>query len=199
MILAAVFSLVLGVFCGLFLFQPQLTAFFSEASDYILLILMFSVGISVGANKTVFEKLRQHSFKILFLPVTIIAGSLAGGVVCSFLLGDSFKTALSIASGMGWYSLSGVMLTELLGADVGTIAFLANMMREIFAFLLIPVLIHYADAYTAIAPAGATSEDTSLPVLIRYAGEDAVVIAVINGMLCSAAVPVLINFFCKFL
>ena len=44
-----------------------------------------------------------------------------------------------------------------------------------------------------IAAAGATSEDTTLPMLIRYTNEETVVFAVLNGIICSTFVPVLIS------
>ena len=49
--------------------------------------------------------------------------------------------------------------------------------------------------YAAIAPAAATSEDTTLAMLIKYTNEEVVVMAVFNGVLCSAMVPILIRFF----
>ena len=38
-------------------------------------------------------------------------------------------------------------------------------------------------------------EDTTLALLIRCTREEVVVLAVVNGVLCSAAVPFLIRFF----
>lgn len=89
------------------------------------------------------------------------------------------------------------MVTELLGAQAGTVTFLSNVLRELLAFALIPILMKKAGAYSAIAAAGATSEDTTLPVMIRYGGEEVALIAVLNGMLVSAAVPICINFICQ--
>lgn len=97
---------------------------------------MLSVGISVGANKGVFQKLREHHVKILLIPIGVILGSIFGGVVCSLFLGESLRDSLMIVSGLGWYSLSGVLVTELAGAKIGTIAFLCNLLREIFSFMI---------------------------------------------------------------
>ena len=47
--------------------------------------------------------------------------------------------------------------------------------------------------FTAIAPAGATSEDSTLPVLIKYTNEEVTVIAVVNGVICSLVVPIILN------
>ena len=100
-----------------------------------------------------------------------------------------------IVSGLGWYSLSGVLVTELAGAKIGTIAFLCNLLREIFSFMIIPVVVKYFNGYAAIAPAAVTSEDTTLPMLMKYTSGEVVMMAVLNGIICSAAVPVLIKLF----
>ena len=113
----------------------------------LLYVLMFSVGISVGANKGVFQKLREHHVKILLIPTGVILGSIFGGVVCSLFLGESLRDSLMIVSGLGWYSLSGVLVTELAGAKLGTIAFLCNLLREIFSFMIIPVVVKYFNGY----------------------------------------------------
>lgn len=195
MIIAVIISLIVGVICGQWVFGEQTVQVFSGVSDIALVVLMFAVGISVGANKEVFKKLKQYNLKILMIPLGIILGSIVGGIVCAMLMGMNLNESVAITSGLGWYSLSGVLLTDLAGADVGTIAFLANLFREILAFMMIPFLAKYLNHYTAIAPAAATSEDTTLPVLIKYTSEEVVVIAVINGVVCSMMVPILTNTF----
>ena len=194
MIWIALASLLAGIGCGHWLFSPGTVQLFSVLSEYALYLLMFAVGISVGANRTVFRKLREYNLKILLIPAGILLGTVLGGLAAGPLLGMPVKDALSVACGLGWYSLSGVLLTDLAGPAVGSVAFLSNLMREILSFLMIPFVARHFNFYTAIAPAAATSEDTSLPMLIKYTSGDVVVIAVINGVVCSALVPVLINF-----
>ena len=153
------------------------------------------VGISVGLSKGVFAKVKSYGFRVLLLPLSITAASAAAGLFCAPLTGLDLGESVAIASGMGWYSLTGILLTGLAGAEVGAIGFLGNLLREMFSFLVIPWIAAHLNHYTAIAPAGATSEDTTLAVLIRCTREEIVVLAVCNGVLCSAAVPVLIRFF----
>ena len=195
MIIIALISLVAGVLFGQFVFDVNVINMFSHISDYALYILMFAVGISVGTNKQVFRKLKEYHVKIIIIPFGIIIGSIFGGIVCSIVLKMPLNESLSIASGLGWYSLSGVLLTNLGGAQLGSLAFLSNIMRELFSFLSIPFVAKHFNKYTAIAPAAATSEDTTLPMLIKYTSADVAVMAVINGVICSAVVPILINFF----
>lgn len=193
MIIAAVICLLLGIVCGQFFFVPKMVELFSMVADYALIVLMFSVGISVGENKVLFRKMREYNVRVMVIPAGIVVGSLLGGIVGSLVLQMPLRESLCIASGMGWYSLSGVLLTDLVGAEIGTIAFLSNILREILTFLLIPVLAKYLNPYTAIAPAGATSSDTSLSILMKYTNEEVAMMAVINGLLCTALIPVLIN------
>ena len=199
MIKAIILSLIIGIVYGQFFLEPEYAVNFSYLSDIALVVLMFSVGISVGANKQVFHKIKEHHIKILIIPIGIILGSVAGGFLCSILMDMPLNVSVAITSGLGWYSLSGVLITDLAGADLGTIAFLANLFREILSFMLIPVVAKYCNHYTAIAPAAATSEDTTLPVLIKYTSEEVVIMAVINGVICSMMVPVLTNLFYRIL
>lgn len=194
MIPVAILSLVGGILLGHYVFTPPLADFFTAFSDYILVALMFSVGIAVGGNKLIFQKLRQYNHRVLVIPLGIIVGSVLGGIVCGLLLREDLNISTAIASNLGWYSLSGVIITDLIGAQAGATAFLAGLMRESLAFMMIPLLAKYCNRYTTIAPAAATSEDTTLPMIIKYTDGEVVILAVLNGVLCSAAVPFLIHF-----
>lgn len=153
------------------------------------------VSISIGMHRGILSKIREYHIKIFIIPAGIIAGSIVGGIICSLLLKIPVGQGTAIASGMGWYSLAGAAISELGGAKLGSIAFMSNLMREIFSFFLIPLIALKLNDLTCIAPAGATSEDTTLPVMLKYTNEETVVLSVLNGMLCSFAVPVLISVF----
>lgn len=193
MVFLVIGVLILGILCGQYLFTSEIVVLLNDLSGYILYLLMFSVGLSVGTNKTVFRKMRAYHFYVLVIPFGIIIGSLVGGAVCSWILKTPLIEGLSIVSGLGWYSLSGVLLGASLGAEVGTLAFMSNLLREILSFVSIPFIVKHFNTYTAIAPAAATSEDTTLPILMKYANEETVLLAVFNGVICSLAVPVLIK------
>ena len=72
MIKAIILSLIIGVVYGQFFLEPSHVVNFSYLSDIALVVLMFSVGISVGANKQVFSKIKEHHIKILIIPIGII-------------------------------------------------------------------------------------------------------------------------------
>lgn len=195
MIGVAVGALVLGAAYGLAGVSFAPVDFVAERSEAILYALMFFVGISVGGSRGLLGKLRQYHVRVLIIPAGIVAGSVAGGLLCAPLAGMSLPEGAAVASGLGWYSLAGVMMTDIAGAQVGSITFLANLLRELVSFFSIPWIAKHLNYPTCIAPAGATSEDTTLPMLIRCTNGETVVLSVLNGVICSALVPVLIEGF----
>ena len=193
-VLLMVLALILGLMYGLFGLDFAFLNLISENTDMVLYILMFSVGISIGMQKGIFSKIREYHLKIFIIPIGIIIGSLLGGVICSLILKMPIGYGTAITSGLGWYSLAGVTLSNLVTAEIGSIAFMSNLMREMFSFVLIPFLAVHFNYYTCIAPAGATSEDTTLPLMLKYTDEETVVLSVFNGVICSFMVPILISF-----
>ncbi len=108
---AILIVLVLGIGAGYFM-PADLSAFIDSASSYMLLILLFSVGIDMGLNKEVFTRIKELGFKILLIPFGVVVGSLCGGVLTALLVKLSIKEGLAISAGLGWYSLSGILITE---------------------------------------------------------------------------------------
>lgn len=193
MIVMMICSLILGLLYGMSGMEWNMLNVLSQNTDVILYTLMFSVGISVGMQKGIFAKIKEYHIKIFIIPLGIIVGSLAGGVLCALILEIPIGYGTAISSGLGWYSLAGVTISNLVNAEFGSIAFMSNLMREMFSFILIPFLAVHFNNYTCIAPAGATSEDTTLPVMLKYTNEETVVLSVFNGVVCSLMVPVLIS------
>ena len=194
MVILAVIALVLGTFYGLSGLEFTLFDYLASHTDYILYATMVLVGISVGLHESIVEQMKKYHLKLLLIPMGIVAGSLIGGVICSFVLNEPMRESLAISGGLGWYSLTGVAIGNLSGAEYGSIAFLSNLMREIISFFVIPVIAVKFNYYTCIPPAGATSEDTTLPMMIRYTDEKTVVFSVLNGVICSACVPAIMSF-----
>lgn len=199
MILIAVGSLIAGVAYGLSPLDFAIVGALVDHSDFVLYALMFFVGISVGMSKGLIGKIREYGVRLLIVPAGIIVGSFAAGLACAPICGLSLGESAAVASGMGWYSLVGVVLADLAGAQVGSIAFLSNLLRELVSFLIIPWIARNLNYPTCLAPAGATSEDTTLPMIIRCTNEETVVLGVINGIVCSAAAPVLVAICSQFM
>ena len=186
--------LVLGIGAG-YLMPADLSAFIDSASSYMLLLLLFSVGIDTGLNKAVFTRIKELGFKILLIPFGIVVGSLCGRVLTSFLVSLSAKESLAISAGLGWYSLSGVLITEAGNPVGGTIAFLANVFREMLTFIIVPFVASHLNYYCAIAPAGATSMDTTLGIISKNTNGTIAVLSFVNGVICTFIVPILVPLF----
>lgn len=193
LVLLTILSLIFGIAYGHSDIDIAFLSVLAEHSNIVLYILMFSVGISIGMHDGIIQKIKEYHIKIFIIPAGIIAGSLLGGLLCSAILRMPVGYATAVTSGLGWYSLAGATISKLAGAELGSIAFLSNLMREIFSFFIIPFLAMRLNYYTCIAPAGATSEDTTLPVMLKYTNEETVVLAVLNGVICSLFVPILIS------
>lgn len=195
MTISIIIAVVVGMLCGYFVMPQNMIDNLNTLSTISLNFLILSVGIDVGSNKNLIKNLKKSGFKIILIPACIILGSLAGGILTALIYNLSFKSSLSIASGFGWYSLSGIMLTNLDGPQVGTTAFLTNVFRELIAVILIPIIAVKLNYYTTIAPAGATSMDTTLPLIAKATTPEITVISFLNGVILSSLVPIFISFF----
>lgn len=194
MSLAILAVLVLGIGAGYFM-PADLSAFIDSASSYMLLILLFSVGIDMGLNKEVFTRIKELGFKILLIPFGVVVGSLCGGVLTALLVKLSIKEGLAISAGLGWYSLSGILITEAGNPVGGTIAFLANVFREMLTFIVVPFVASHLNYYCAIAPAGATAMDTTLGIISKNTNGTIAVLSFVSGVICTLLVPVLVPIF----
>ena len=193
MVLLALVALLAGVACGPFGGElPAVDALLSS-SDLILNLLMISVGMSIGMQRGIARKICQYNVRALVIPLGVTIGSVAGGVACALVTGYSLAESISIAGCMGWYSLGGVTIGALSGGMYGGVAFLSNLMREMLSFCCIPLLARHLSPAVCVAAAGATSEDTTLPMMMKYTDEESVVLSVLNGVICSTLVPVLIS------
>ena len=139
---------VLGTLCGVFHLIPVDVVMDSEISFYALCALMFSVGLSVGNDPQTLKNFRSLNPRLVFLPVMTILGTLAGSAAVSLILTHrSVTDCLAVGSGFGYYSLSSIFITEYKGAELGTIALLANISREILTLLAAPLLVRWSGSY----------------------------------------------------
>ena len=196
MIVFALIALVAGVLCAQFWFSLELCAAMDPFSDIMLAALVFTVGIDIGQNREVLAGLKKIGFRVLLVPAAEIIGTLLPGTLLGIALGFQANVAAGISSGFGWYSLSAVMLSDMVSPQIGTISFLSNIFREVIAILTIPLIAKYLGKYTAIAPAGATSMDTTLSVVKKYTNDEVAVVSILNGVILTALVPVLVTLFC---
>lgn len=188
---------ILGSCCGYFQLLPAFVTQ-SNLSYYALCALMFSVGISIGNNPQTLRNFRSLNPRLIFLPVMTISGTLAGSAVVSFLLPHrSLTDCLAVGSGFGYYSLSSIFITEYKGAELGTVALLANISREIVTLLAAPLLVRWFGNLAPISAGGATTMDTTLPIITQTAGQQFVIVSIFHGFVVDFSVPFLVTLFCS--
>lgn len=189
---------VLGIIVGLCDVIPD-SFVNSDVSYYALCCLMFCVGISIGCDTSVLKSFKEVNPRLMMLPIMTILGTLAGCAAVSILLGHRQLTdCLAIGSGCGYYSLSSIFITQYRGAELGTIALLANISREILTLLCAPLLAKYFGRLAPISVGGATTMDTTLPIITRYSGESFIIVSIFHGFCVDFSVPFLVTFFCSF-
>lgn len=167
--------------------------YLAQTSNLLLIILLFLVGVSVKAGGISLREIliNRHGIQIALI---VIAGSLVGGYLCALLTNTELFASLAVASGFGWYTLSGVLIGNSLGPVLGSTAFLFDLTRELIALTVIPMLMRI-NSGTAIGISGATAMDFTLPLIERSGGAAMVPVALSSGFILSFLSPVLILFF----
>ena len=85
-----------------------------NVSMMILYALMFQVGLSVGCSPNLKAILRNFKPKMLLLPLATISGTLLFSAIISVALVQWHVTdCMAVGSGMGYYSLSSILITQL--------------------------------------------------------------------------------------
>ena len=159
---------------------------------------MFFVGISIGNDTKTLKSFRSVNPRLMMLPVMTVFGTLAGTAAASALLPHRHLfVCLAIGSGFGYYSLSSIFITQYKGAELGTIALLANILREILTLLCAPLLAKYFGKLAPISMGGATTMDTTLPIITRTSGQDFIIVSIFHGFCVDFSVPFLVTFFCS--
>ena len=166
----------------------------SDLSTYALYVLMFLAGIGIGADRKSWHVLRTINIKIFLVPAGIIIGTFTGVTLASLLLPSlHLREVLAVGAGFGYYSLSSIFISELHSQSLGLVALLSNMFREIITLLFTPLLVKYFGKLGGIASGGATSMDTTLPVISKYSGKEYAIISLFSGIILTILVPVLVT------
>lgn len=168
-----------------------------DYSFYVLAALMFSVGFSLGHQPDTIQQFRRIHSRVLFLPLTTVVGTFLGVLIVSFFSERSVFDFLAVGSGFGYYSLSSILITEYKGIELGTIALLANILREIITLLFAPVMVKYFGKLAPIAAGGATTMDTTFPIIIRTSGKEFSVVSIYHGFVMDLSVPFLVTLCCS--
>ena len=169
----------------------------ARVSTYVLYALMFCVGVTLGHDETLAGRVRRLDPRLALLPVMTAVGTLAGAALATpFLPPLAVTDTLAVGSGFGYYSLSSIFIADFRGAELGTVALLCNVMREIFTLLAAPLVARWCGPLAAVSIGGATTFDTTLPVITQAAGKPYAVVSIFHGCTLDFSVPFLVTFFC---
>ena len=185
-------------------FQPE--ADMHNWSLCILYALMLQVGIGIGSNRSLRKELKKLSPKMLLVPAATITGTLAFSAAASLLLSQwSVFDCMAVGSGFAYYSLSSILITQFkepsiglqLATELGTIALLRNIIREMMSLVGAPLSRKYFGQLAPISAAGVNSMDVLLPSITRCSGKEVMPIAIFHGILIDLSVPFFVNLFCN--
>lgn len=168
-----------------------------QSSYYTLCLLLACVGFSIGQNKELRNTLKHIKKGYILMPLVTIVGTWLGALITSLLFADrSLTDWLAVSSGFGYYSLSSILITEARGIELGTVALMYNVMRELMTLLFAPLLLKAFGPLAPISIGGATTADTTLPTLSRISGTQYVPVAIFHGLMVDLSVPFLVPLFC---
>ena len=187
----AFFALGIGILLGLIINHSNTQ--FTFNSWYLLLVFIFLIGIELA--HTQFDR-SWLSWRVLLVPAAAFVGSCLAAIINYLILSHDYtlNEMMALAQGYGWYSMSGILFTELHSAKLGGIALLTDLFREIFAILLMYCL-GWRFPRSAISSAGATSMDVTLAMVKQSCGTHYIPHAMMSGLILSLLAPLLISLF----
>lgn len=190
----ALFALGFGILLSRSGYIPQpLLKYADEISFAALCWMVFAVGVIIGTQRDVWRKVMRERWRLILLPVGTIMFSAFAAAIVGKLMGISAPISATIGSACGWYSLSGVAVAKVWGAEAGLLAFTVNFLRELIAFGLVPIIARHSK-FAAIALCGATAADTTLPVIAKSTNPEGALVGLISGGIITASVPFVIAF-----
>jgi uncharacterized membrane protein YbjE (DUF340 family) len=178
------------------LFTPLFGWYDSSLVRYLLYGMLFFVGMSLVQKNISFKGILSDK-TVLLLPLFTIAGSYLGALLTPLVTPYTIREGLGMVSGFGWYSLSGILISDLGYPVLGSVSFLVNLLRESFAFFLIPLFGRLGRRYfyPAVCTAGATSMDVTLVLLTSHFGSKVIIASIYHGVVMSLVAPLLIPLF----
>ena len=156
----------------------------------LLLIVMFLIGLDLAYSPLDRSWL---NWKIMLVPIGCIVGSLAGAFFSAAIVKDiSLKDLIMLSQGYGFYSMTGIVVTELKNAELGSIALMNDLFREIIAILLM-YSIGWRYPRSAISSAAATAMDVTLPMVKQACGNAFIPHAMVSGFILSVLAPIAVS------
>ena len=157
-----------------------------------LCLLLVFIGLDLGLDGTVVDNFKKVGLRILVFPAVVIVGTLAGAAVCSLFMEFSLKECLAIGAGFGWYTLAPGIIMENGYVTASAVAFLHNVMRELFSIIFIPLIAKKIGYIETTGMPGAAAMDVCLPIVEKSTRSDIAVYSFVSGVILSTAVPIMV-------
>ncbi|ACL19450.1 uncharacterized membrane protein YbjE (DUF340 family) [Desulfitobacterium sp. LBE] len=185
-------AFIAGVFGGMIFFPQVWTVYLPTITTLALDFTLVMVGIDLGLNRDIWRHMLKVGWQVFLAPVGVVLGSIAAAMLVGLCFGWNLREGGAVGAGFGWYSLSGVLISDLHSVSLGTIAFLSNIFREVLAIIFAPFLARRVGPLALVAPSGATAMDSTLPLLVAVGPKGVSIVAIISGLSLSLLVPVLV-------
>lgn len=186
---------ILGIIAGISGRIPE-SVVEGNLTFYALCALLFFVGIGIGSDKDIVRKFKSLDIRMVLLPLGTVVGTFAGAAAASLFLSRSAADCLAVGSGFGYYSLSSIFITGYRGAELGAVALLSNIIRELATLLLAPLIAKAGGPLAPIAAGGVTSMDTTLPIIMASSGKQYSVVSIFHGFVLELSIPFIVSFWC---
>jgi len=190
-------AIVLGVLAGVFVAPEWIYAYTGTWVDIGLCLLLLFVGMDIGKSKNVLQQIKEIGYKALMVPIMVALGSIVGGMIAGVILGFAPHEGGALGAGFGWYSLSAVMLSQY-SSELGALAFMSNVLRELIAIMIVPLVAKYIGYLEAVSTGGATSMDTTLPVIAKSTDSQTAIISFITGITLTILTPFCVSLMMSF-
>ena len=143
----------------------------SRTSMFVIYILLFVIGLNLGTDMEKVKLMLKMPWIIWTLPVFTCIGSICGAAFMTlFTPGISGLEGAAIGAGLGWYSLSSIIIGSYGAASLATVALISNIIREATALLMVPLIGKKIGPMASISLCGANSADVCLPVVQKSVG-----------------------------
>ena len=184
-------AVLLGMAAGYFVVPGPAAENFVYVTDYGLRLLLLLVGIDMGRQGSVMAKLKAAGTGAVLIPIGVTLGSVLPCALLGLALPIGMKDAAAVSAGLGWYSLTPSLIAPY-SLRLSAIAFLSNVMRELFSIVLIPPVARYIGYVECVALPGAAAMDSSLPVVVGATHERITIYSFASGVVLSLIVPFLV-------
>lgn len=171
-------------------------------SFWTLGIMIFGIGLGLGLERSLASIVKSLKWNVLVWPLATIVGTLVFSAVVSLILPWTVLDCLAVGSGVGYYSLSSILIMDAKSAVdpsgavvLGSVALLSNILRELVTLVFAPFIVRYLGRHALVSVAGVTSIDVSLPVIKRYGGDGIIPVAIVSGITLEFLVPIMVTFF----